>query len=184
MRYKIINSASVLFTEKGVEKTSLAEISKHAKISKGTLYYYFQTKNDLVFAVAENYINKLTENLLELLNKLEKDPYEIMEDLYSRVTSDKIRSRLHIYLVREAITNSPDLLEKFQSIYSVWEKNIMVNIEKFFPSIEDCNAMSRFVIASIDGLLIQNILGITPLETKRYIKLLKNLNHQEEKNGD
>ena len=53
----IIKVATELIGKKGVEKTSLADIAREAGISKGTLYYYYPTKNDirtckLVFEIA------------------------------------------------------------------------------------------------------------------------------------
>jgi AcrR family transcriptional regulator len=39
-RRKIIETAMAMISEKGVDKTSLAQISKASGVSKGTLYYY------------------------------------------------------------------------------------------------------------------------------------------------
>lgn len=38
----LLNTAYELFTTKGVNKTSIAEISKAAGIAKGTFYLYFK----------------------------------------------------------------------------------------------------------------------------------------------
>ncbi len=43
----LLNTAFKLFTTKGVNKTSIAEISQQAGIAKGTFYLYFKDKYDI-----------------------------------------------------------------------------------------------------------------------------------------
>ena len=43
----ILDSAFDLFTNQGVENTSIADIAKHAGVAKGTFYLYFQDKHEL-----------------------------------------------------------------------------------------------------------------------------------------
>ncbi|MFJ7699813.1 TetR/AcrR family transcriptional regulator [Lysinibacillus fusiformis] len=45
---KIIEVAYVMFAEKGFEKTSLAMIAAEVGISKPAIYYYFQSKDQLI----------------------------------------------------------------------------------------------------------------------------------------
>ncbi|MGE4518245.1 MAG: TetR/AcrR family transcriptional regulator [Desulfobacteraceae bacterium] len=183
MRNKIIIAASELFTEKGVEKTSLAEISAKAKISKGTLYYHFSTKNDLVFAVTEMHMESLTENLLRLLSTGDP-PEEIIGKLFDTVPSAETRSRLHIYLVREAVTENRDLIEKFHDIYGKWKKMLIRGLNEVMPDLADPEALAGFFIAVVDGLVIQNLLSVNDVSTKRYVELIKLLlkNEKGEKN--
>jgi AcrR family transcriptional regulator len=47
-----IKAAKELFIEKGFENTSIEEIVKRAGLTKRTLYQYFQSKEDLYYAVA------------------------------------------------------------------------------------------------------------------------------------
>lgn len=46
-RTSILNTAYKLFIEKGVNKTSIAEISQAAGVAKGTFYLYFRDKYDI-----------------------------------------------------------------------------------------------------------------------------------------
>ncbi|MDY0132307.1 MAG: TetR/AcrR family transcriptional regulator [Desulforegulaceae bacterium] len=172
MKKNIIKSASKLFTEKGVEKTSLAEISSKAKISKGTLYYHFSTKNDLVFAVTEMHMEKITQNLLNLLNTGDP-PEEIVGKLFETVPDSITRSRLHIYLVREAVTEKGELLDKFRYIYGRWKKMLVRGLNEVVPDLRDPDALASFFIAAVDGLVIQNLLSINEVSSKRYVELIK-----------
>lgn len=50
---RIIKAASQVFAEKGFSGTVMADIAVQAGIGKGTLYEYFESKEDLFFAVFE-----------------------------------------------------------------------------------------------------------------------------------
>ncbi len=49
---RIIRTSWSLFSKKGFEKTTLNDIITSAKISKGTFYYYFRSKNTLLNTLA------------------------------------------------------------------------------------------------------------------------------------
>jgi len=48
---KILAAASGLFAEKGFHRTTTKEIAEAADVSEGTLYNYFESKNDLLFGI-------------------------------------------------------------------------------------------------------------------------------------
>ena len=52
-RLEIIQSAERLFEKEGYAKTSVESIIKNAGIAKGTFYYYFKAKKDVLEALVE-----------------------------------------------------------------------------------------------------------------------------------
>ncbi|WP_414583161.1 TetR/AcrR family transcriptional regulator [Scytonema sp. PCC 10023] len=54
---QILTTAMTLFCEKGYYSTSIEDVAKHAKISKGLLYHYFKGKEDLLAALVDIRIN-------------------------------------------------------------------------------------------------------------------------------
>ena len=46
----VLNSATVLFSERGFYNTSTKDIARMAKVSEGTVYKHFKTKNELLYA--------------------------------------------------------------------------------------------------------------------------------------
>jgi AcrR family transcriptional regulator len=50
-RQAIAEAARVLFTTKGYETTTIAEVARQAGVGVGTVYLYFRNKNDLLFGV-------------------------------------------------------------------------------------------------------------------------------------
>ena len=50
-RQAILDAARALFTTKGYESTTMAEVAKQAGVAVGTLYVYFKNKSELLYAV-------------------------------------------------------------------------------------------------------------------------------------
>ena len=46
---KIVNSAIELFKEMGYDQVSIPKICEKAGITKGTFYYYFQNKGEVIY---------------------------------------------------------------------------------------------------------------------------------------
>ena len=71
----IVRTAAKLFSTKGYLATSMNDIAFNAKISKGAIYHYFQTKDEILNFIALNYVQF---DVYELENELQsiKDPRE------------------------------------------------------------------------------------------------------------
>lgn len=67
---KILSASERLFSEKGFEKTSIADIIKELGMSKGAIYHHFSSKEDILKAVLER---KYRSNTLTMLNLLNSD---------------------------------------------------------------------------------------------------------------
>ena len=64
-RDRLIDAASRLFYENGVERTTIADVAAAADVPSGNVYYYFKTKDELVAAVLDAYAQqaaRLTES--------------------------------------------------------------------------------------------------------------------------
>jgi len=82
---KILNVALKIFAEKGVQDTTISEISKEAGVSDATVYEYFKSKEELLFAIPE----KKTNESLEFIEKLV---------LYIDDSASKVRAIVREYL--------------------------------------------------------------------------------------
>ena len=63
-RNNIIKKSAKLFYYKGYKNTSVSDILKECKIPKGSFYYYFKSKNDVLMTVIEHH----TDNLINFFN--------------------------------------------------------------------------------------------------------------------
>ena len=60
---EILHTSARVFAEKGFHKASVRDISRETKVSLAGLYYYFQTKEELLFLILEDAFDSVLENL-------------------------------------------------------------------------------------------------------------------------
>jgi len=67
-RYRIYDAAVHEFAREGYEKASIRNIAARAEISKGSLYDYFENKEDIYLAVCTHGINRSRQNIDEIID--------------------------------------------------------------------------------------------------------------------
>lgn len=68
-RKRIAQSSIELLLEKGIRNLTVSEVAQKANIGKGTIYQYFQSKEDIVFEIINAYTSEV---ILELNDSLQK----------------------------------------------------------------------------------------------------------------
>ena len=68
-RQEIIDSAEKVFFSKGFGNTTMDDIASEAELSKGTLYLYFKSKEELFKVFVNRSIAKLHELFVEFSSK-------------------------------------------------------------------------------------------------------------------
>jgi AcrR family transcriptional regulator len=66
-RRSLLDAAARLIAERGYRGMTVNEIVARAGLSKGTFYWYFSCKDDVLFAVLEEHIDRPLYELIELL---------------------------------------------------------------------------------------------------------------------
>ena len=65
-RARILASALSLFVKKGYERTTFTDIAARLKMTKGAVYWHFETKEDLLIALVREMIEKFHSQLGDL----------------------------------------------------------------------------------------------------------------------
>jgi len=76
---ELIEAAEVLFREEGYRQTSVSDIVKKVGVAQGTFYYYFQSKDEVMDAVVDHYIDSYRRALEALLARGDVDPCRKVE---------------------------------------------------------------------------------------------------------
>ena len=69
---EILDIAEQLFIEKGFDNTSTNDILREIGIARGTLYYYFKSKEEILDAVIDRITNQLVEKSKEIFDQKSK----------------------------------------------------------------------------------------------------------------
>lgn len=162
----ILDAASTLMTANGIENTSLADIARAAEIAKGTLYYYYASKADLIFDIATQHIQRITDELLAWLATQRDDPApdlgQILAVVLTTMLQAEVRGRMHFYLLQDALTNNDDIRRRFTVKYHEWMQLLQGQIADIAPGM-DARTAAHILIACIDGLMLQQLLGVEPI---------------------
>jgi AcrR family transcriptional regulator len=113
-------AAAKLFDEKGYLETSLKDISKAAKLSKGGIYHYFSSKHEILYFILDNYMDLLLGRLEEELEKILDDSSKIQY----------IMSR-HLKLYNKKVPEAKALLIEAHSLPSKYFKAIAEKQKKY-----------------------------------------------------
>jgi len=83
-RYRLLDAAEHVFSEKGVSRTSLHDIAQAAGVSRGAIYWHFKNKADLFNAMME----RITLPMDEVLHQTGQDPrLDPLEELHCAILS-------------------------------------------------------------------------------------------------
>ena len=64
----ILDAASSLFEENGGKLSTVSEVAERASIAKGTVYLYYQTKEEIYLALMQRHMLQMTDDILDLLH--------------------------------------------------------------------------------------------------------------------
>lgn len=69
--YRIINAATKVFAKKGFFHAKVSDIAKEAQVADGTIYLYFDNKDDILISLFEEQMTLVLENMMAQLSQEE-----------------------------------------------------------------------------------------------------------------
>ncbi|MEW9124385.1 MAG: TetR/AcrR family transcriptional regulator [Thermotaleaceae bacterium] len=94
-RNEILDTAEKLFRTKGYEKCTINEILKEVGIAKGTFYYYFKSKEEVLDAIVSRYTDVIIRRANEVLSNADIDPIEkLMRTFMTMKVSDNVEDEM------------------------------------------------------------------------------------------
>jgi AcrR family transcriptional regulator len=75
-RQRLIDSALYLFWERGFAGTSMSDLLSRADVNSGSFYHFFESKEALLKAVLELYLESLQSQIVSPAHALTSDPIE------------------------------------------------------------------------------------------------------------
>jgi TetR/AcrR family transcriptional repressor of nem operon len=75
-RQRLIDSALYLFWERGFAGTSMSDLLSRAEVNSGSFYHFFESKEALLKAVLELYLEALEPQIVAPAHALTSDPIE------------------------------------------------------------------------------------------------------------
>ena len=76
----VLSASAALFAQKGFERATIREVSQATGMSLAGLYYYFKSKDELLFLIQFRAFESICENLREII-KNETDPQTCLHSM-------------------------------------------------------------------------------------------------------
>ena len=83
-RTVILDAALRTFVKRGYSETTVAEIASEAEVAEGTLYNYFQNKEDLLLALCDEKWGDIIDEIKSKISRLD-DPNDKLKAVFSLV---------------------------------------------------------------------------------------------------
>ncbi len=162
-RERLVEAARVLFLAQGYEATGVAEVLREAGVNSGSLYYFFKTKEDLLLAVLDQYVELLHPVVIEPVFSRVSDPihrvFGILEGYRRMLTMTWCRQGCPIgNLALEMSEKSPAVRERIALNFTNWRKAIRQCLldagDRFAPGT-DCDKLATFILTVMEGGVMQ-----------------------------
>lgn len=171
----ILNAAGDLMLRKGVKETSLKDIAKEVGISKGTLYYHFSSKDDIIFEIADKHLKKLTDELETWVGEFDNHSSieQIFKIVIEQISNLETRGKLHLYLISESVMNNETLRNRFKQKYEEWVGLMEVTLKELLKDKDlDYRTLSFMMVAILDGYSMQKLVGMKEIPVEETARML------------
>ncbi len=173
-REHILQSALKVFAEDGYHNASISKVSKEAGISKGLMYNYFESKEELLQTLIGDYLDEENAKVVALL----KQPFtdEVFADLI-RLSVEVLKKNPLQWKLYMDMANRPEVREIMQDRYVESQLLWVEKLTAFFTqrNAEDPMMEIQFFASTMTGLKVSYLMDpvnfpIDEME-KRMIKL-------------
>lgn len=163
----ILAATEKLLETKKLSDISLAEIAAAAGISKGTLYYHYKGKNEILFDITDQYLNEQWNELVAWTGDVSKDTslHRLVKYVLERDLA-VVTMRLHFFY--DAMLGNEVLRAKLLSRYREFAALIAGKIAERTGKVS-ADYLSWLILLLSDGLFIQKTLHNDALDAAAFI---------------
>ena len=169
-RQNIRKITTALFISKGIAATSIADIAKEAKLSKGTVSYYYPSKEHLVFEATEYHLADVTDSLLGWIEKTEQGVSleNALLSLFGSVFNTAEKCRMHICLAYEAIMGNEAISRMMADKRAGWQTMVEAGLLK--AGYGDTRLVTNAVFLCLDTIILRRALGTLDIDESAICK--------------
>lgn len=183
-RERILLAAAACFCRRGFHRTTIQEICDEAALSKGGLYTYFKSKEEVLTAVVEVSFTAMLQRAIaaahagdSALEKLDRVAEAVIEGLTSGDLQAVQSPQLFLEIWAEASKN-PHLNTLCLQGYEQWRRFLTDLLREgiaqgqFKPDV-DPDALAAILLAVFDGLSLQEGLTRMKFDWQQIVRTLR-----------
>jgi AcrR family transcriptional regulator len=177
-RARVIEGAIRALCATGVIGTTTRQIAAESDVHLATLHYHFDSKSALLLAVLEALIEEMTLTLREEVrgsSNLDECIAQVIRAAWRWVIRTKMLQIIQYELTLYALRNGAQwLAERQYDAYVELYREFLITVAKESNELSpaDCRAVARFMLAGVDGLILQDLAKPSQARSKRGIEAL------------
>ena len=109
-REKIMAAATELMAERGSTDFQMSEVSERCSMSKGSLYYYFSDRDELVQAIFDRSVDEHVERVEKVVAQASSSAESIREIMRVLAEGSWVGSPLTLAMTRELLSSQDNIL--------------------------------------------------------------------------
>lgn len=189
----IIRESIKLFLANGFTGTSVEEITKAAGIGKGTLYWYFKSKDEILQSIFRRWERDFVDALAEAVSECDGN-FVAKYKVFHKVATEFARDKRELALASNALLNEivGTNTESEKLVKAIYEKYRRV-VEKMLedgkgdglvrPEL-DSKLYSHIIVACHTGMLVQWFVSGDSLDVRPFVRtfrdfILTMVSHQQ-----
>lgn len=118
---ELLDTAQELFFTKGYKQTSIESIIKKIGVAKGTFYYYFKSKEDLLDKLTYKMSKKILEEVKKIVEKDDLNAIDKLNQAYAVAGSVKLENIELLKVLLKAFYNDRNLFFRHKMFMSSME---------------------------------------------------------------
>ncbi len=162
-RLSILQTASSLFCNQGVHATSISDIAKALKLSKGTVSYYYPSKDHLIFEVTEFHLSEVTDSLFSWIDGITPGmPLdEALRRFFELVFSTTDKCRLHVCLLADSILGNEVIKKLLSDRLAKWRMMAEAGLLK--AGCTNYRSVTDAIFVSLDSVILRRAMSISDI---------------------
>ncbi|MGE5421688.1 MAG: TetR/AcrR family transcriptional regulator [Ignavibacteriales bacterium] len=167
-KQNIIKAATRVISKQGFHKFTFRQVAAEANISPGTLYYYYNSKNLILYDIVD-YAQSQTAKLVTEMECGQTKPDEValkVTEMIKQQVYDLNSNKIFLHLLHESLSGDNELAEKMKDKYNQWLDSFEKVIELHFgiPPGPINRSIAILLNAVIDGMSMMEIMGMETIE--------------------
>lgn len=145
----IMEKSIELFARQGFAATSVQQITEHCGISKGAFYLSFKSKDELIMALVDHFMEQFIVKLDYTVNNVDDVLYHFYYEIFLSFKENS--SFAMLFIKEQALSFNEDFINKFTYYDHLLEKIIERMIEKVYD--QSLQQLKFDLVFSIKGFL-------------------------------
>lgn len=151
-RDRIVETAARLFNSKGYHQTSIVDIAQEAGVAKGSVYYHFPSKDQLLVAIIQEGVRLTQTRIQEVTGDLE-EPMErlvlALGAIYDVLVEYQGLARFALLGGCEGVTRGAK--EEIDAARDQFEANLEARVRDVVGDAAEASVMARILFGALEG---------------------------------